>query len=79
MKLNVSYLGQWPTPWWEEEDEGWVDKGQKQRAGFTATTVINRHDFGVSWNDQLDRGGVIVGEKIYITLDAEAILDGNGT
>ena len=75
--LEVEYLGQWLTPWWEEEDDGWVDKGPKQRAGFTATTVINRHDFGVSWNDQLDRGGMVVGEQIHITLDAEAILDGD--
>jgi polyisoprenoid-binding protein YceI len=45
--LNVSYLGQWLTPWWEDG----VDKGPRTRAGFLATTRINRHDFGVSWQD----------------------------
>ena len=40
-----------------------------------SSTFINRHDFGVSWNSMLDRGGVVVGEEVEITLDAEAILD----
>jgi len=69
--LNVRYLGQWQTPWWE----GGVDKGPKTRAGFVATASINRHDFGVSWNNILDRGGVVVGDIVEITVDAEAILD----
>ena len=44
--LRVHYLGQWQTPWWEDG----VDKGPKSRAGFAATTTINRDDFDVSWN-----------------------------
>jgi polyisoprenoid-binding protein YceI len=68
--LRVHYLGQWQTPWWEDG----VDKGPKTRAGFVATTTINRHDFGVSWNATLDRGGVVVGNIVEITIDAEAIL-----
>src|SRR5262245_38283044 len=71
VELDVSYLGQWRTPWWEDG----VDKGPKTRAGFVATTEINRHDFGVSWNGPLDRGGIVVGDGVEITLDAEAILD----
>lgn len=71
--LKVRYLGQWQTPWWEEG----VDKGPKVRAGFLAETEINRHDFGVSWNDTLDRGGVVVGDIVYITIDAEAIQEGD--
>ena len=51
--LNVNYLGQWETPWWEDG----VDKGPRTRAGFLATTQINRQDFGVSWQDTMDRGG----------------------
>ena len=70
-KLRVTYLGQWQTPWWEHG----VDKGPKTRAGFTATTTINRHDFGVSWNAGLDRGGMVVGDFVEITIDAEAILE----
>ncbi|HEY2151481.1 MAG TPA: YceI family protein [Vicinamibacterales bacterium] len=74
--LNVRYLGQWLTPWWEEEAGKWVDKGPKVRAGFVAKTRINRHDFGVSWNDVVDKGGVVVGNTINITIDGEAILEG---
>jgi polyisoprenoid-binding protein YceI len=70
--LEVHYLGQWQTPWWE----GNVDKGPKTRAGFFATTRIYRHDFGVSWNSVLDRGGFVVGDDVDITVDAEAILEG---
>ena len=50
-----------------------MDKGPIIRAGFYATVTINRHDFGVSWNAVLDRGGVVVGDEVYITLDIEAI------
>lgn len=70
--LRVRHLGQWETPWWEDG----VDKGPKTRAGFVARTTINRHDFGVSWNSALDRGGVVVGDVVEIVIDAEAILEG---
>ena len=53
-----------------------MDKGPKTRAGFVAKTRINRHDFGVSWNGALDRGGLVVGHDLDITLDGEAILEG---
>jgi polyisoprenoid-binding protein YceI len=69
--LAVGYLGQWQTPWWE----GGVDKGLKTRAGFTATTTINRLDFGVSWNAALEKAGLVVGNTVHITIDAEAILE----
>jgi polyisoprenoid-binding protein YceI len=70
VSLGVHCLGEWQTPWWEDG----VDKGPKTRAGFVATTIINRHDFGVSWNASLDRGGMVVGNTVEITIDAEAIL-----
>ncbi len=69
--LNVRFMGQWETPWWEDG----VDKGPRTRAGFLATARINRKDFGVSWSSALDRGGVVVGDDIDITIDAEAILE----
>lgn len=69
--LEVHYLGQWQTPWWEEG----VDKGPKRRAGFVATTTINRQEFGVRWNDTLDKGGMVVSDTVEITIDAEAILE----
>ena len=69
--LEVRSLGQWSTPWWEDG----VDKGPKKRAGFLATTRINRHDSGWSWNDKLDRGGVVVSDEVDIIIDVEAILE----
>ena len=42
------------------------------RRGATATTVINRQDFGLVWNKNLDGGGVVVGDEVTITLDIEA-------
>ena len=69
--LEVHYLGQWQTPWWEDG----ADRGPKTRAGFLAKARINRQDFGVSWNGKLDKGGVVVGDIVEITIDAEAILE----
>lgn len=69
--LDVKYLGQWDTPWWVDGE----DKGPKVRAGFLAETEINRHDFGVSWNATLDKGGIVVGDTVHIVIDAEAILE----
>ena len=71
VRLDVRYLGQWQTPWWENG----VDKGPKTRAGFMATVAINRHAFGVSWNSRLEKGGIVVGDIVEITIDAEAILE----
>lgn len=44
------------------------------RAGFTGTTEINRQDFGVSFNAALEAGGVVVGDKVGIHLEIEAVL-----
>jgi polyisoprenoid-binding protein YceI len=68
--LQVQRLGNWDTPFWEDGE----DKGPITRAGFVATTKVNRHDFGVSWNGTLDKGGVVVGDSAEITLDVEALL-----
>lgn len=43
------------------------------RKGATATTKINRKDFGLVWNAALETGGVVVGEEITITLEIEMI------
>jgi len=43
------------------------------RAGFTATGEINRNDFNVSFNAPLQNGGVVVGEKIQLQLEIEAV------
>ena len=67
--LEVRYLGQWETPFWEDG----VDKGPLPRAGFVAQTTINRHDFEVSWNSTMDKGGIVVGDDVLITIDVEAL------
>lgn len=43
------------------------------RAGFEATTEINRKDFGLSWNVAVEGGGVLVGEKVKIVLDVQLV------
>lgn len=71
VELATRYLGRWPCPYWE----GDRDLGPTNRIGFIATTAINRHHFGVSWNAPMDRGGLVVGDEVTITLDVEAILE----
>ena len=44
------------------------------RAGFSATTTINRSDFGVDISMPLDGGGVVVSEKVQVALEIEAVL-----
>ncbi len=44
------------------------------RAGFSASTTINRRDFGVDIAMPMDGGGVVVGDKITISLEIEAVL-----
>jgi polyisoprenoid-binding protein YceI len=39
------------------------------RVGATATTTLNRQDFGVSWSRSLDGGGVVVGDEVKVRLD----------
>ncbi|SCE87405.1 YceI family protein [Micromonospora mirobrigensis] len=44
--------------------------------GFTATTEIDREDFGLTWNVALETGGVLVGKKIKIEIEGEAVRQG---
>ena len=60
--LDVEFDGEVPDP-----------MAGKQRAGFSASTEIDRYDFGVTWNAALEVGGV-VGRKVRIEIDAEALL-----
>jgi polyisoprenoid-binding protein YceI len=43
------------------------------RIGLTATTRINRKDFGPTWNSALEAGGVLVGDEVGLTLDVQFI------
>ena len=44
------------------------------RAAFTATTEVDREQFGMTWNAALETGGVVVGKKVKIEIEAEAVL-----
>ena len=44
------------------------------RSGFTATTTINRKDFGLTWNQALESGQLLVGEDVDITLEVEGVV-----
>lgn len=59
--LEAEYLGQIDSPF-----------GDK-RVGFSATTRINREDWGLTWNRALETGGVLVSKDIAISLDVQAI------
>jgi len=47
------------------------DPWGNQRVAASATTKINRQDYGVKWNAKLDNGGVVVGDDVNITIDVE--------
>jgi polyisoprenoid-binding protein YceI len=45
------------------------------RAGFSATAELNRGDFGISTNIPMDSGGVVIGDRIQVFLEIEAVLN----
>ena len=49
------------------------DQRGASRTGTTATTKINRQDFGVNWSRALDGGGVVVSDEVSVTIDVELI------
>jgi polyisoprenoid-binding protein YceI len=59
--LDVEYAGQTRDPW------------GNQRAGFWAKTSIDRKDFGLTWNQLLETGGVVVGDRVDIEIEIEAV------
>jgi polyisoprenoid-binding protein YceI len=59
--LDVTSGGRAKDPWGGE------------RAGFTASGKINRSDFGLTWNQALETGGVLVGDEVKISIDVELI------
>jgi polyisoprenoid-binding protein YceI len=67
--LDVVHMGQWETPFWEGDE----NRGNLRRIGFEARTRVNRHDFGVSWQDRIPGGGRVVGDAVDVTLDVEAL------
>lgn len=59
--LEVEFLGSATDPW------------SGERAGFSARTEIDREDFGLTWNLPLAAGGVLVGRRVKIELEVEAV------
>lgn len=59
--LDVEYAGIHKDPW------------GGTRTGFTVTGALNRKDFGLTWNAALETGGVLVGDKIKLELEIEAV------
>jgi polyisoprenoid-binding protein YceI len=69
--LEMHYLGKWRTPYWT--DAG--DAGPISRVGFVGETRINRLDFQVSWNGELENRGVVVSDEVFLKVDVEALLE----
>jgi len=65
VEFDLEYHGVQRDPW------GGV------RIGFSAETKVNRKDFGIDWNAPIDGGGVVVGDKVQIVLEIEAVLEAN--
>ncbi len=59
--LDVTAEGRGKDPWGNE------------RAGFSASGAIKRSDFGLTWNQTLETGGVLVGDEVKISVDAELV------
>ena len=58
----------------EVEHHGFVkDPWGNERAAFTAKTSVDRREFGLTWNQVLETGGVMVGDQISIEIEIEAV------
>ncbi len=62
--LDVTYQGEGQDPW-----------GGTRRS-FSATGKIDRRDFGLTWNQALETGGVLVSNEIKLNFDIQAVLEG---
>ena len=59
--LDIEETGRGGDPW------------GNQRIGISARTTINREEFGLTWNQALETGGVVVGKDVRITLDVQLV------
>jgi len=59
--LPVRVLGELKDPW------------GNHRIGFAVETTINRKDYGVSWNQTLDQGGLVLGDDVKVSINLEAV------
>jgi len=65
VELDVQYAGVVTNPW-----------GQ-QVVGFSASTELDREEFGMTWNAALETGGVLVSEKVTLEFDVSAVRSGD--
>jgi polyisoprenoid-binding protein YceI len=56
------------------ELNGFIESPMGTRAGFTATGELSRKDFGIEFNMPLEGGGVVIGDKVTLNLEVEAVL-----
>jgi polyisoprenoid-binding protein YceI len=61
VSLDVEYGGRAKDPWGNE------------RIGFVAHAALDRKDFGLQWNQALEAGGVLVGDRVDIELEVQAV------
>jgi len=59
--LDVEHGGHAKDPWGNE------------RIGFIATATLDRKDFGLHWNQLLETGGVLVGDRVDVELEVQAV------
>ena len=53
-----------------------IDPWGNDRIGYSATTTINRKEFGLEWNMALETGGVLVGDDVRVTIETELVRQG---
>jgi polyisoprenoid-binding protein YceI len=51
---------------------GFARAGKTEKAGFEATLTLNRKDFGIAWNRNLEQGGLLLGDDVEIAIQVEA-------
>jgi polyisoprenoid-binding protein YceI len=61
VELDATFEGRGKDPWGQE------------KAAFSAEGKIDRHDFGLTWNQALETGGVLVGRDIKLSVDAQFV------
>jgi polyisoprenoid-binding protein YceI len=61
VSLDLAYGGRATDPWGNE------------RTAFVARTSLDRKDFGLTWNQLLEAGGILVGERVDIELEVQAV------
>lgn len=62
VELEVTETGRGKDPW------------GNARIGFAASTLIDRRDYGLTWNQALEAGGILVGNDVRITIEVQAVL-----